>query len=196
MALVIVLPTIVANKVDRVALGDMFGVVRHEPLHTIPQRRNGFRILVQAKHKTVLLVILMQHPERIKRQVAEEINAGLHTPVVLVVEHQRVAEEEPGLVAAHMSITLRTAVDDFLLVHLLASVPRFVLIDPLRIRPVLLGDEAVVRVSRHHRRGEFLELLVKRFIVQEDPVIVIVSVESILDLSNGMGQFPDVLVAG
>jgi hypothetical protein len=33
--------------------------------------------------------------------------------------HERVAEEEPRLITAHMAVTLRTAVNDLLAVHLL-----------------------------------------------------------------------------
>ena len=67
----------------------------HELLDTVPQSRDGIHILVQTQHKTVFLVVLLHEAERIKVHVSKDLNARLHTPIVLELLHQLVTEEEP-----------------------------------------------------------------------------------------------------
>lgn len=195
MALVVGLSAVITQEVDRVSIDDVLGVVAHELLHAVPQGRDGVVVFVKTEHETVLLVVLLHEAEGVKGNIAVELDAGLHAPIVLVVHHQRVAEKEARLVTAHVSIALRVAVDDLLLAHVVAHLLRLVLVDPFGVRPVLVGDDAVMRVSGNQRRGDLLELVVELLVVQEDPVVVVIPVETVLDLSNGLGDVPHIGVA-
>lgn len=196
MALVVRLAAIVAQKAHRVALHDMLWMVFHEFLDAVPQGGNGFVVLVQAEHKTVFLAILLHKPERIETDITVELDSGLHPPVVFVVEHQRVTEEEAGLVATHVPVALRIAIDDFPLTHILANLPSLVLIDPLGIRPVLLWNQTIERVARHQGARDFLEGLVEGLVVEKHPVIVIVAIKAVLDLPDRFGNLPHVSISG
>lgn len=131
MAVVVGFSTVIADEFHGISLGDMLRVTTCELLHTIPQGRNGRCILIQTDDKAVLLVVLLHEAERIRVDITVELNARLNAPVVLEVHHERVAEEEPGLVTAHMAVTLRAAVNNLLAVHFLSRFFGLVLVDPL-----------------------------------------------------------------
>lgn len=61
---------------------------------------------------------------------------------------------------------------------------------------MLLRDHVVVRFARNKRGRDLLEGLVKGLIVDKDPIVVVAAVEAILDLTDGLGNLPDVAVAG
>lgn len=61
---------------------------------------------------------------------------------------------------------------------------------------MLFGNFAIVGSAGGQRRGEFLEVVIKLLIVQEDPVVVVVAIEAVLDGSDGLGDLPNVGVAG
>lgn len=147
MALVVVLPTIIAQETHGIVLRDMLGVVLHELLHAIPERRDGVNILVQTQDKAVFLIVVLHVTERIKADIAEQFDAGFHTPVEFVVHHQGVAEEEARLITAHVSIALRVTVDNIPLSHVLPSFRCLFLINPFRIGPVLGRDNTVGRCT-------------------------------------------------
>lgn len=147
MTLVVCFSAIVTQEAHRVAFGNVLGASGHELLDAIPERGNGIKILVQAEHKAVLFVVLLHVSERVKGNVAEELDAGLHTPVVLIVEHQWMAEEEARLIAAHVAVALRISVDDLAFLHVLTHFLGLVLIDPVGVRPMLFGDYSVVSCS-------------------------------------------------
>lgn len=56
--------------------------------------------------------------------------------------------------------------------HILAHLPRFILVDPFWETPVLLRDQPVLCGAANKRGGEFLELCIERLIVEEDPIIM------------------------
>lgn len=147
MTLVVRFTAVVAQKAHRVALGNVLGASRHELLDTVPERRDGLKILVQAEYKAVLFVVFLHVSERVKGDVAEQLDAGLDAPVELIVEHQRVAEEEARLVAAHVTVTLRISVDDLAFLHVLTHGLGLVLVDPFGVRPMVVGNHPVVRCS-------------------------------------------------
>lgn len=89
-----------------------------------------------------------------------------------------------------MSVALRITINDFALFHVFADLGGFVLIDPFGVGPVFLGDEAVVSLSRYQSAGETLEFVVKWFVVQKDPIIVVVAVEAIFDFADRFCDFP------
>ena len=106
------------------------------------------------------------------------------------------AVEEAGLVSAHVSVADGVAVDDLLLVHLLPHLGRLVLIDEVREAPVLLADFAVTCASRTEAGGHLDEGLVEVCVVEKDPVVVVETIEAILDLPYTPRDIPNVGVAG
>ena len=174
----------------------MLRVVLDELLDAVPKSRDGLDIFVETEHEAVLLLILGHEAEGVVVDVAEELDARLDAPVPLVVHHQWLAEEEAGLEAAHVAVADGVAVDDLALGHVLADLLRLVLVDEIREGPVLLGDLAVVRLSGDEGARDLLEGAVEGLVVQEDPVIVVVAIEAILDVPDGLGNLPDVGVAG
>jgi hypothetical protein len=196
MALVVRLTAIVTKELHRVVLGDVLRVVFGEILCGVPQGRNGLDVLVQAEGEAVLLLLVGHELERVVVDVAVQLDAGLDPPVPFVVEHQRVAEEEAGFVAAHVPVADRVAVDDLLLLHLLADPGGLVLVNPLRERPMLLGDLAVLGLARDERAGNSLELVAEVVVVEEDPVVVELAVEAVLDMTDRLCNLPDIRVAG
>ena len=196
MALVVGLTTVLADEVHGVAGGDVLGVVLHKLLDTIPQGRDGLVVLVQTDDKAVLFAVFLHEAEWVVGHVAEELNAGLHAPVVLVVHHERMAEEEARLVAAHVAIALRITVDDLPATHILSHLPGLVLVNPLWIGPVLFRNLAIVSGAGSQRGGELLKIVIELLIVQEDPIVVVVAIEAIFNGPNGLGDVPDIGVAG
>lgn len=194
MALVVVLAAIITEEAHGVTLGDMLGVVLHELLGAGPEGRNGIDVLVEGENETVLLVVLVHDAERIVVNIAEELDGGLNTPVVFVVHHELLSEEETGLESAHVTVADRVTVDDLALMHILANLLSLLLVNPLGERPVLLRNQTIVSLTRAERSGDLLELLIERLVVEENPVVVVSTVEAILNLADGLSNLPDVLV--
>lgn len=159
----------------------MFRVIVHELRHAIPEGRNSIEVFIQTQNKAILLVVFLHESERVKADVAEQFNAGLHTPIVLVVQHQRVPEEEPRFVTTHVSVTLGITVDDFPLAHVLTHLFRLLLIDPLRVRPMFLWNDAIMGGTGNQSRGDLFEFVIKLLIIQEYPIIMVVAIEAIFD---------------
>lgn len=192
MAVVIRLATIVRKEPKRVVLDDMLRVVLHKLLDAIPQSGNGLDVLVQAKNKAVLLALLVHQAEGVVVNITEQLDAWLHTPVVVVVHHKRLAEEEARLETTHMTVADRVTVDNLALLHVLANPACLVLVDVRRKRPVFLRDLTIMRSARHERGRHFLESRVEWLVVQEHPVIVVAAVEAVFDLADRARNFPNV----
>lgn len=187
--------TIVAKEAHRVPFSNVLRVVLHELLDTVPESGNRLHVFVQAEHEAVLLVILLHEAEGVVVDIAEQLDAGLDAPVVFVVHHQRLTEEKARLEAAHVAVADAVTVDDLALGHVLAHLLGLVLVDVVGERPVLLGNLAVVRLARHQRRGDLLERRIERLVIEEDPVVVVAAIETILDVSDRFRDLPDVGVA-
>ena len=173
----------------------MLRVLLHELLRALPQSRNCRLILVQTQDEAVLLVVVGHELEGVVVDVAVELDARLHTPVPLVLLHERVLEEEPGFISTHVTIADGISIDDLGLGHVFSRLPRTVLVDPFGERPVLLGNLAVSGVARGQSSGDLLKVRIERFVVQEDPVVIEFTVESILDLTDRLGNVPQVAVS-
>ena len=184
VAMVVAVPLVVAEPRHTVVLGDVLRELAHEFLRRVPDRGDGLDVFVQTQHETVLLLVLRHEAERIEVDVAEYLHARLHPPVPLVILQQRLPVKEPRFEAAHVPVADRVAVDDLLLGHLFADLLGFFLVDPFRERPMFFGDFAVVRGARDEGRGDFLEGVVEGFVVEEDPVVVVVAVESVFDAAD------------
>jgi hypothetical protein len=104
MAMIVGLSTIVTQETHRVVLGNMLGVSLHELFGTVPQSRNRFHVFVQTQHEAVLLLIIGHKFEDIVIHITEKLDAWLHSPVPIIVEHQWLTEEESRFKSAHMAI--------------------------------------------------------------------------------------------
>lgn len=142
--MVVGVSAIVTQKSHRVILGDMLRMSLHELLGAVPEGRDSLHVFVQTQNETVLLLVGLHEFENIVIDVAVELNAWLNSPVVLVVEHQRLAEEEPRFESAHMAITDGISVNDLLRGHVLPNLSSFILIDVFWKRPVLLRNLSVM----------------------------------------------------
>ena len=167
----------------------------HELLDAVPQRWDGFDVLVQAQDEAVLLVVVGHVLEGIVVDVTKQLNARLNAPVPLVVLQDLVAEEEAGFVTAHVAVADGVAVDDLLFVHLLTDLCGFLHVDPLWKRPMLFGNFAIPCVARHERGGDLLEGVIEVGVIQEDPVVVVLAIESILNLADRTSNFPDIRIS-
>lgn len=195
MAKVVRLSAIIAKEAQHIILGDMLRMILHEGFRAVPEGGDGVAILVQTKDKAVFLLLLCHQAERVVVDVAEQLDGGLHTPVVLIVEHELLAKEETRLEATHVTITLGVAVDDLASLHVLSDLLCLILVDPLGVGPVLLRNQAVVGGAGNERGGDLLEGLVEWLVVQEDPVVVEAAVEAILNLADRASDFPNIAIA-
>lgn len=196
MAVIVVLSTIVTQESHGVALSNVLGVVLHEILNAIPKSRDGLDIFVQTQHETVLLLVLGHETEGVVVDVAEKLDAGLHSPVPFIVHHERLTEKEARLEAAHVTVADRIAIDNFALGHILPYLARLVLVDMVRERPVLVGNLAIVRLAGNQGTRHLLEGRVERLIVEKYPVVIESAVEAILDLTDRAGNVPHIAVSG
>jgi hypothetical protein len=195
MAVVVSLAIIIRDELKSIALGQMFRVLLHEPLGAFPERGDRLNVLVQTDDKTVLLVVLGHELKDVIVDVTEELNAGLDAPVPLVLKHERVAEEKTTFVSAHVTVALGITIDDLALKHILTNVGGLLLVDPIGVGPMFLRNQAVPSFSRDQAGGDLLESIIKFVVVQENPVVVVAAVESVLNLTNGASNLPDVRVA-
>lgn len=93
-----------------------------------------------------------------------------------------------------MPVTSGVSVDNLSLVHVLPDLASFVLVNPFRETPVFLRDLAVVGFPGYEGSGDLLEFTVKWFVVEEYPVIVVIPVESILNMADRFHDFPEISV--
>ncbi len=195
MTLVVCLAAIVTKELEEVVGSKMLRVVLHKLLCAIPESGDGLTVLVETQDETVLLLLLDHDAEGVVVNIAEKLDGGLDTPVVFVVKHQWVAEEESRLKATHVTVAHRVAIDDLPGLHILTDLLGLVLVDPFGEGPVLLGNLAIVGFSGCQGCCNLLECVIKGLVVKEDPVVIIAAVETILDLSNGLGNIPNIAVA-
>lgn len=195
VALVVSVTAVVTEESHRVVLGNVLGVVGHKLLGAVPESRNGINVLVERENEAVLLVVLVHDTEGVVVDIAEELDRGLNTPVVLVVHHDLLSEEETRLESAHVAVADGVTVDDLAGGHILTNLLGLLLVNPLRERPVLLRNQTVVSLTRAERASDLLELIIEGLVVEEHPVVVVSSVESILDLTDGLSNLPNVAVS-
>lgn len=196
MALVVCVTSVVTQEGHGVVGVDMLWMVFDEFLCAFPQGGNGLDVFIQTQNEAVLFAIVLHELERIVVDVAEQFNTGFNAPVVLELMQQRVSKKEARFESAHVSVADGITIDDLPSAHILSDLLCLFLVNPRGEGPVLGGDLAIVSLARNQRSGDLDERLIKWFVVQEDPVIIVVSVESILHLSDGAGNLPEIRVAG
>src|SRR5271154_2343723 len=128
--------------------------------------------------------------------IAEQFHTWLNTPVVLKLVHERMSKEEPGFEATHVPVADRVAVDDLALRHIFADLARLLLVNERRERPVLFRYLAIVSLSGDERSRDLFEVVVKWFVIQEHPIVVVIPVKSILNLTNRSRNLPNIRVPG
>jgi len=196
MAVVVSIATIIAQESHRVSFRNMLGVVLDKLLDAFPEGGDSLDVFVQTEHKTVLLVVFLHEAEWVIMNIAEQLDARLNAPVVFVVHHQRLTEEESRLKTAHVSVADTVAVNNLALGHVLANLSRPFLVDMRRERPMFSRDLTIVGLSRYKRRGHLLKCGIKWLVVEENPVVVVPAIEAVLDLADGLCNLPNVGVTG
>ena len=171
---------------------DVLRVILDELLDTVPKSWDGLDVLVQAEDEAVLLPVFLHESEWVVVDVAEQLNARLHTPVVFEVHHHRMTEEKAGFIPTHVPVTDRVAVDDLPLPHVFTNSLCLFLVDPLWETPVLGTDLAIMSLTRNKSCGHLLEIVIERLVVQEDPGIIVVAVKPIFHLADGSCYFPQI----
>lgn len=194
MAQVVGVAVVVGNKVHKVVLVQVLGVQFDELLGGLPQGLDGSVELVNGNGEPVKLVFRGQCLERVVFHIAPEIYMGLHPPVVLVVKHERVLEKEAGIESAHVSIRLAVGVDDAICGHSVSFLFGEILVDEVRIRPMFFRDETELRLATDGPAYTVFELLSKRLVVQENPVVVEIPVETVLQVPDRLQGVLQVLV--
>src|ERR1700722_13731868 len=196
MAMIISFAIIVAQECHRVVFGNVFWVLLDERLDAVPQRWDCLHILVQAQHEAIFLLVVLHKLEWIIMDIAEQFHAWLNTPVVLKLVHERMSKEEPGFETTHVPVADRVAIDDLALRHIFADLARLLLVNEGRERPVLFGYLAIVSLSRDEGSRDLFEVVVKWFVIQEHPIVVVIPVKSILNLTNRSRNLPNIRVPG
>ena len=192
MAVVVCLSVVLADPLHRVALDNVLRVGGCEVLDGVPESGDRLDVFVQAEREAILLLVISHVFESVVVDVAEQLDAGLDAPVPFVVHHQWVAEEKARLVPAHVPVADGVAVDDLLLLHLLTDLGGLILVNPFGERPMLLGDLAILGLAGNQRAGDLFEFVVEIVVVEEDPIVVELAVEAVLDVADRLGNLPDV----
>ena len=87
MAMVIGVASVITQESHRVPLCNMFRVLLHVSLHTVPKSRDGLHVLVQAKYEAVFLATIGHEFEGIVVDVAVKLNAWFDSPIPLKLVH-------------------------------------------------------------------------------------------------------------
>lgn len=150
----------------------------------VPKAGDRFDVLVEADDKTVLYLVLGQEAERVEGNIAKQIHTWLYSPIVVVIHHQRMAEEKARFKSAHVAVIDGITVNDTAGAHHFSYIFGALLIDPLGKRPVLFIDQAIASPARDESARHSLECCVEWLLVEENPVIAVFSIESIFDLTD------------
>ena len=112
-------------------------------------------------------------------------------------------EEEARVEAAHVAVGQAAAIDDVVLLHLLARRGCLLLVDPVWLDPVLarneakfsgaandVGETAVPRVGvgkwTRVRSDAPLELVREGLVIEEDVRVLVLAIEAVLDVAHAL----------
>lgn len=104
--------------------------------------------------------------------------------------------EEARFISAHVSVALRVAIDNLLLSHLSADIRGLLRIDKVWHTPVAFGNDTIFYSPGAHGSRDSLELVVEWLIVQEHPGVVVIPVESVLDVPYRFNDFMKIRISG
>ena len=185
----------IGDKLHAVTFGDIFGVFLHEALDGVPKRRDSLDVFIQTQNEAVLFAVVCHEFEGVIVDVAEEFDAGLNTPVPLILKHQGMPEEKSRLITAHVTVADAVTINDLPLLHILTNTCRLVLVNPGWETPVFLWDGTILCLARHKSSCDFLEGFIELIIIQENPIVVEFAVEAVLDLADRSRNLPYIAVA-
>lgn len=93
-----------------------------------------------------------------------------------------------------MAVADRVSVDYFLLGHILSYFLCFILVNPIWKGPVLWRDQAIIGFAGYKGAGDSFKGRIEGLLVQEHPVISVLSIETIFNLAYRLGYVPDIAV--
>lgn len=131
---------VVRQPLHHVILGNVGWVRGNELLGFWPETRDTLRCIEQVDGKAVRDVVVLHVPENIVIDIAEKLDLGLHTPVVAVVAEDRMPVEHSTVPSAHQVIGHLVTILDTLLLQHLRRLVEGIHVDPVRNRPMLLGN--------------------------------------------------------
>ena len=130
----------IAEPIEGAVLAHILRVLGHELEGLGPQRGDGFGRVEQVDGEAVGLVVLGHVAEDVVVDVAEEVDFGLHAPVVAFVGEGGVFVEHAAVPAAHLVVGGEVRVLHFLLFEDVGRFFEEVRVDPGGDRPVFFGD--------------------------------------------------------
>lgn len=89
MAIIVLLPAIVAEEPHRIALHHVLRVLLDELPHRVPQRGDGRGVLGEGDGEAVLEVVILHEEERVVREVAEEVDVGSAEKIEVMKRRRR-----------------------------------------------------------------------------------------------------------
>lgn len=131
---------IIRQPSHHVVLGHIRWVRRDELFGFGPQIGNALRRIKQVDGKPVRDVVVLHIPEDIVVDITEELDLGLHTPVVAIVFQNGVLVKHATVPSAHQMVGHLVTVLDALLLQQLRRLMEDVHVNPIGDLPMLLGD--------------------------------------------------------
>ena len=178
----------------------------HPTLDVVPEGLYGDHFVAERYGEAVDLVASQQGLERIglvavvALERTRKVEMRVESHVVVVLERERMAEEEARVVAAHVMIGHEVALED-VRQRVLLHASQLGAVDPARHRPLLGRYEAELDrggggggVVDHCHHGA-LELVREVHVVDDDVWIAATRVEAQLELGERALQVGEVLVA-
>lgn len=133
-------PRLIRHPIQRIIPMQILRVLREEFLRFGPQRGDGFGVVVEVDGEAVGLVVVVHVPEDVVVDVAEEMDLGLHAPVVAGVGQRGVFVEHAAVPAAHLVVGDEVGVLDALLFEHDGGFFEEGEVDPGGDVPVFFGD--------------------------------------------------------
>lgn len=171
-------------SVHRVVL-EVFGMCFGEAQGFGPEGGDGFGVVVEVDGEAVGFVVVLHVAENIVIDVAEEVDFGLHSPVVADVFQGRMVVEHAAVPATHLVVGEHGAVLDFLLLEHLTAFFDEVVVYPGGDGPVFFGDKLVAALCFCFGLGAGFEFFCEGDVVEEGPGVVEFVVPGSFEVSHG-----------
>jgi hypothetical protein len=187
---------IVAEHFQRILWMNNLLILFYEFFNSIPESRDGLDIFWDHNCKPIILVVGLHEYKWIVINVTGKLYPWLYSPVVVIFLKERMAEEESRIVATHVTVWQRSAVDNISLFHAFSCFVSLGYVYPARIAPVFRWNGSKAQFAgRQPFHGAF-EALIEWHIVQEDVRIIKLVVETLLKHGNSMVETINVTVPG
>lgn len=194
--LVMVWPAdLIRQPVHGVVLVNILGVLGNEFQGLGPQSRDRVGRIIEIDGEAVGLVVVLHVAEDVIVDITEEVNLGLHAPVVLRIGQSRVVIEEATVPAAHLVVGNHVGVLDLLFLENLGGFLVEVHVDPFGDSPVFLRDEFVAAFCFGKSLRLLLEFFGERDIVEEGPGVVELVVPCSFEVAHGGEHVVELLIS-